>query len=71
MIQINTSNLGVNLPCDGEAGPFLSGSYSRRLLCGAEFIVFVQRLESAARVLFFMVANEMKGFHPLALDKHW
>lgn len=34
------------------------------LLCGREFIVFVQQFESGAQ-FYFMVAGQMKGFPPL------
>jgi len=37
-----------------------------RDLC--KFIVFVQQLETGAE-LYFMVAEQMKGFPPLGLDK--
>lgn len=47
---------------------FPVGIYVWRLLCGPEFIVFVQQFESGAE-FYFMVAGHMKGFPPLGLDK--
>lgn len=47
---------------------FPVGIYEWRLLCGPEFIVFVQQFDSSAE-FYFMVAGQMKGFPPLGLDK--